>query len=184
MTPSALSDFVVFDYLFLTSTVQWIYLGDVQATSLGWKFCSYYLPSDVSPLPCVISALTGPSNIFLLFIRSLATSSFPSTTTPPTRISSGRNLFYPIPLQVDCLQFSQWSQQKKRRSHSWALKSAAYLLAGGSRPYCSFSHTHCHFPFLTYVPCCQNKLNNYWFIYPHSGTAQTAQSHSHQQGER
>lgn len=130
-------------------------LGDVQ-TSLGRTFCSNCTPSGVSLSPVLSQPSTGPSNILLLFSRRLSTPLLPFTTIPPTRISAGRNLFFPSHLQAGSLQFSQWIQQEKRRSHTWALKSTACLLAGYSRPYCSFSHTHCHLPFFTYSPCCQN----------------------------
>lgn len=113
-----------------------------------------YHPKSPSPL-CYLSphwAIKFPPPLQQESCNSL----LPSTTIPPTRISAGRNLFYRSPLQADSLQFSQWSQQEKRRSHTWALKSTACLLAGDSRPYCSFSHTHCRFPFFTYSPCCQN----------------------------
>lgn len=114
---------------FSTSAAQWKCLGDMRATFLARKFYRNHMLSEVSLFP-VISALTGPPNSLLLFSRSHATPSLPSTTIPPTTISAGRNLFYPSPLQADFLLFSQWSQQEKRRSHTWALKSTACLLAG------------------------------------------------------
>lgn len=74
-----------------------------------WEESSAVITCHQKP-PSLNSALTGPSNFLLFFSRSLATPSLPSTTIPPTRISAGRNLFYPSPLQADSLQFLQQKQ--------------------------------------------------------------------------
>lgn len=98
--------------VFSTYTAQWKHLGNMWATFLRRRFYSNHMLSEVS-LSRVISALTGPSNFLLLFSRSLATSSLPSTTIPPTTISTGRNPFYPSPLQADSPIFTVQSTVKE-----------------------------------------------------------------------
>lgn len=129
------------------------------------------------PLSYVISALTGPSNFLLLCSRSLATPSLPSTAIPPARISAGKNLFYPSPLRADSLQFSQRSQQEKRRSRTRALKSTACLLAGDSTA-ALVTHTAA-FPSLHTVPAA--KIQQLRVHPPTSQNSSNSQSHLRQE---
>lgn len=127
----------------------------MQATSLGRKFCTNYMPSEVSLYPVLSQPSLGHQTSFSSSAGVLQHHHFLPQPFFPLEFLQVENLFHPSPF---CRQIpsSFHSRANRRKSHTWALKSTACLLAGDSRPYCSFSHTHCRFPFLTYSPCCQN----------------------------
>lgn len=167
-----------------TMLVFFFFLKPPQLSEDAWEMCKPPPWEESSavitchlPLSYVISALTGPSNFLLLCSRSLATPSLPSTAIPPARISAGKNLFYPSPLRADSLQFSQRSQQEKRRSRTRALKSTACLLAGDSTA-ALVTHTAA-FPSLHTVPAA--KIQQLRVHPPTSQNSSNSQSHLRQE---